>query len=394
MNIRRSLMTALAIVTATATVCGCGSLKAGSRNDDNHCALYLTTNHIFTPDEAKQISGADSFSVEPKDSSEDWERINLGWGKTSMTLSHRTGKSPSLPKQKAGMQNFAFKMVDGKMDARVFDLLQNISRVKHEVGVTVTPSLDGNAKKFIDDLAKHSRALVFKNQQFYDSAGKLYLAQDGKFDKDAAVYVSPSAVQRRERTNKHLQSKSIRVAKSLPTIEGDDEVTLRSPSDVAKRTLALWTVIYRADNGKNPPESNGKEELSPEEQAFVKDAAPSDKDKNRYLWRSESLAVLLWALGKLDELPPPDKQVQVPELGHIMSKLNSDAARKEFVESAKLRSPAEILDTRDLLYRMHWASEEQKEKGEGNLILWERHLALNWLTNYMDQDWDDVKPDT
>lgn len=393
-RIRRSLMAVLGVVIAAVAVCGCGSFQAGRGGADNQCALYLTTNHVFTADEAKQMAGADSFSVEPKDSSENWQQMNLSWGKTSLTLNHRTSKSPSMSRQKQGMQNFAYKMVDEKMDARVFDLMQTISRVKHEIGVTATPSLDGDAKEFIDNLAKSSNALVFKGQQFYDWQGKLYLADGGKFDKEAAVYVSPSAVRRRDRTNEYLQSKSIRVAKSLPPLEGDDEALLRSPAEVAKRSLALWTVIYRADNGTNPPESNGKEDFSPKEQEFVKDPSPSSRDKNHYLWRSESLAVLLWALGKLDQLPPPDKQANVQKLGEIMSNLKTDAARKEFVESAKLRSPAEILDKRDLLYRMHWAAEEDKAQGEDALILWERHLALNWLTNYMDQDWDDVKPDT
>jgi hypothetical protein len=27
-------------------------------------------------------------------------------------------------------------------------------------------------------------------------------------------------------------------------------------------------------------------------------------------------------------------------------------------------------------------------------VVYERHYALNWLTGYMDQDWDDISTDT
>jgi len=30
----------------------------------------------------------------------------------------------------------------------------------------------------------------------------------------------------------------------------------------------------------------------------------------------------------------------------------------------------------------------------GMLTLYERHYALNWLTNNLDQDWDDVQTNT
>ncbi len=49
---------------------------------------------------------------------------------------------------------------------------------------------------------------------------------------------------------------------------------------------------------------------------------------------------------------------------------------------------------------MHWACVNARVKGEavsGNLnssIVYERHYALNWLTNYGGQEWDEVETNT
>ena len=72
---------------------------------------------------------------------------------------------------------------------------------------------------------------------------------------------------------------------------------------------------------------------------------------------------------------------------------------KSFVEQARLRSQAEILDMADLYCRLHWAAIELRLQGkksdkivEG--IVRKRHRALNWLIGYMGQKWDDVSTDT
>jgi len=75
-------------------------------------------------------------------------------------------------------------------------------------------------------------------------------------------------------------------------------------------------------------------------------------------------------------------------------------SREEFTNTAQLKSKAEILDELDKTYRMNWACVDARIKGEaptGNInpsVLYERHYALNWLTRYLNQNWDNVTTDT
>ena len=73
---------------------------------------------------------------------------------------------------------------------------------------------------------------------------------------------------------------------------------------------------------------------------------------------------------------------------------------QELLDKAKLRSKNEILDEADLIYRYHWSCVDAIMKGQyppsdlSKGIVYERHYALNWLINYMDEEWDDITCDT
>ncbi|OQP45387.1 hypothetical protein A4D02_33880 [Niastella koreensis] len=73
---------------------------------------------------------------------------------------------------------------------------------------------------------------------------------------------------------------------------------------------------------------------------------------------------------------------------------------QQFRQKAKLRSKKEILYQADLILRLDWACVNAKLKNEsapGNLdsgVVFERHHSLNWLINYLNQDWDHVREDT
>ena len=74
--------------------------------------------------------------------------------------------------------------------------------------------------------------------------------------------------------------------------------------------------------------------------------------------------------------------------------------KEQFISSAKLRTPSEILDQADLIYRYHWAVVDARVNGKeppaklDPSVVMERHYALNWLIGYMNQEWDDVSTDT
>lgn len=77
-----------------------------------------------------------------------------------------------------------------------------------------------------------------------------------------------------------------------------------------------------------------------------------------------------------------------------------NAGAGSFVSSAKLRSPAELLDAADLIYRYHWAVRQAKLDGMAEPpaalvppLVEARHVALYWLIGVGD-DWDNIDTST
>jgi len=203
-------------------------------------------------------------------------------------------------------------------------------------------------------------------------------------------------------------------------VDDDDEVTVQTPQDVARRTLVLWAVELRAE-GVPKDESRGIidnldlwEYVSPQEKRFLNKETPSARECRQLVWRLESLWVLMWALGYIEDLGWPGNMCDVPKLGGLLGKFEDEPT---FVTGAKLRPTEELLDTQDLTMRIHWATRNAYLHQGGTLpedldwsgksamvpfdmstsfnVVEERHYALNWLVNYLDpKDWDHVDTST
>ncbi len=136
--------------------------------------------------------------------------------------------------------------------------------------------------------------------------------------------------------------------------------------------------------------------LTPSEKAYATAKHPTEQQKIDANWRYESLHVMLWALGFIDSLSYPDQMCNVANDVKIIHGLTAQQFRK----NAKLRTKKEILDQADLILRLDWACVDAQTKNKpapANLdkgVVFERHHSLNWLINYMKQDWDDVTTDT
>jgi len=105
---------------------------------------------------------------------------------------------------------------------------------------------------------------------------------------------------------------------------------------------------------------------------------------------------MLWALGFVDTLPFPADICDVPKIVGI---INRYTTYDSFLAASVLRSKEEILDETDLIYRYNWACVDARINNRSmdtinTGVVLERHHALNWLTTYCDQDWDDVTTDT
>ena len=98
----------------------------------------------------------------------------------------------------------------------------------------------------------------------------------------------------------------------------------------------------------------------------------------------------------MDELDLPIDEVNIADIVERLPKLMSST--KDFIESAAIRTTAEILDQSDLIYRLHWATRQAELNNDIELelnpsIVVERHYAINWVTYYGD-NWDDITTDT
>jgi hypothetical protein len=79
-------------------------------------------------------------------------------------------------------------------------------------------------------------------------------------------------------------------------------------------------------------------------------------------WKAEGLAVLAWALGRL-ELPAYDECVD-PQAACESVRFLDPAAAESLLASPKLRSPQEIKRLSDQLFALHWRLREFSLRGQ------------------------------
>jgi len=178
----------------------------------------------------------------------------------------------------------------------------------------------------------------------------------------------------------------------------------------------LWAVELRAE-GVPQPETLGLIEqldlwksVSPSEKVFLENKNPTPEECQQLVWRLESIWVLMWSLGYIEQLDWPSGMCDVPKLAGLVSPHENDPA---FVNSARLRSASEILDAQDLIMRIHWAIRDAYLHQGGMIpeyldwsrdseyvpvamsaavgVVEQRHYTLNWLVNFLDpENWDEV----
>ena len=209
--------------------------------------------------------------------------------------------------------------------------------------------------------------------------------------------------ERKSLSIKILQQLNVPVLDSLPVIEPTDEIRLRRPSDVARRLLCLMLVsdVARDSDPEDCINYLRKNslfgDLSPAERDFIDSRNVTDQARNELSWRCEAAYVLMWALGKFPELPVPRSETELDDIYIHMPPFDDDP--RTFIETATLLEKERIMDQSDLIYRMHWATRPGRTEGNGASVLdgdvvQEWHQAINWLTFYADEDWDDVPTDT
>lgn len=186
-------------------------------------------------------------------------------------------------------------------------------------------------------------------------------------------------------------------------IEKEQKSEIRSAQDIAQRILILTYLIYISNVEEDRLEiieflkkENLWDSVTGNERKLFLKKKLTRKERINISWRSEGIWVLLFTINKIEKLELPQQEI---EMDAIFNQIPDFMTKTEaFVKSAVIRSPAEILDLWDLIYRIHWAVRNVKLNNLAPLdvdssIVIERHYAINWVTN-SSLNWDDVITDT
>jgi hypothetical protein len=187
----------------------------------------------------------------------------------------------------------------------------------------------------------------------------------------------------------------------LPTAEDDASIVTRPPDEIARRCIAVELCAVKGEANDQKlidrlvADLEADSFFSPREVAFIRNLNPTHQELVDNAWGYEGVHVLLWSLGYLKVLKPPNQSCDVPAEAAIIR----DHGFKGLAAGAHPRQIGELLDMADLYYHYHWSAIElrlhgKKSEALDEEIIGERHRALNWLIRYMNQEWDVVETDT
>jgi len=306
--------------------------------------------------------------------------------------------------------------------------LRKIETLNSEFTIIQEQDEIANLKTIIANIAEELDAILFvqpdtvisksSGQHFLDKNLDLIIDTEGNCEIDVldvkinSVYfdadqneLTEDQLQRKENNEKILEEYNIKINRNLPCIESEEETTLRTPREIAQRVSALAVVNLVAFNSISPEEAteylqnyNLWDFTTENEKEFL--ANPNDDKKANESWKCEGIWVLMWALNKIETLDFPDEFCDLENIDPDNYPVGQDKDPNVFIDSIiTTRSKSEILDANDLYYRFNWACVDERINGreiEGINpgIVYERQYALNWLINYMEQDWDFITCDT
>ncbi|UII27208.1 DUF4272 domain-containing protein [Fulvivirga maritima] len=351
---------------------------------------------------------------------------------SSFQLNYRERKTPSykleeiecgLTQNLAGMVNFVQSLPAGNTEVKN-KFIYKIMSMNCEMSLMAEPEITEAFESIIRVLVQDLDGFIFaqpnhlftksETQHFLDKNFNLIIDLNGNCEIDdlevnvnAAYMDEPKEnytedqLARKSKSGEFLEEKGIAVNEHLPCVPSQETVEVRTLQEVLDRAYALLVIAAKGEGveqehlGRVVGEKNINS-FTEQEQFIYNAESLTDEQRAYATWRYESLYVLLWALGKFDDLIYPDNICNVSD---VVSSI-FQPTREEFEASVQLRTKAEILDALDMTYRMHWACVNARINGRevGGAIMpsviYERHYALNWLTHFMDQPWDEVETPT
>lgn len=207
-----------------------------------------------------------------------------------------------------------------------------------------------------------------------------------------------TATERKENTEHILRSLGITLIDQLPPLEEESAIRLRTPQEIAKRILILTYLncIVEADHLKQDvilflKKEGLWESVTAQEKAWFEKKELTEQEVTQILWRGEAIWFMLWTLHKTDTMALPVSDTNITNAIPLLPPFMQDPA--EFINTATIRSTAEILDQADLTFRLLWALREADLNSSAHElplnagVVHERYNAINWIT-LVNEQWD------
>ncbi len=297
-----------------------------------------------------------------------WKAVTVRFGEgeraAALTFLHDRDyyAGPDWPRQKAGMQGYFDRFPAGDRKPR---LMATIGSLQFALATRFEPDFDPDGDDrltVVFDIAEFLDGVLFTPSALRDAAGRILVGADGEYDEDA-VWPRVGLV--------------VEVPPRSEGGEADegDQPTPPDPDRVARRAVALTGVVARAvierevkfggasdeDAARMHARLLGwlrevgiEDELEPAEQDVI--ARPpgqlQDQEFVNAMWRVEGLAVLAWALGRLD-LPRYDELSDVDAVWDAVGFLKPDEVRS-MLAIPTVRPPAELEALRKQMLGYHW----------------------------------------
>ncbi len=391
------------------------TLYACRKDNDSGATIVETAKRLFS-DKMEQIilTDEENFCIQLKDKTEIQFHMEIDPKKTAL--------------QANGMANF-FSQALLKNETVKQAALMQIRLFNCIVGINFLVSEDVERTQELVQtfyqMAKQLGALVLHPTMcLYHSDGRLLISIDGNSDFEEYYPEASSTILDREANEQEVdrerKNRSIAILKqkNIPYMEHlkasvfEAECHIPDKAQIIQRLVCIFAASVRSEVYTSGQFENCEETaadqfaqldalyqiagcLSPEEKAYLESPDAEVSQHNKFGWRYECCAVLLWALSMI-EMQEPTEICDAAKLGSILWNHTFDS----LMESAVVRSKEEILDFQDLVLRYDWACVDARIHHKPLSILdgdivYEWHYALNWLVQADGiTQWDDVTTTT
>lgn len=202
-----------------------------------------------------------------------------------------------------------------------------------------------------------------------------------------------TALERKQQTETFFRKLGIPVYEGLPVIAEESSIRVRSVQEIAARMMILTYLNCVATQATLQTEileylkTQGLwEKASAQEKILFEKPALTEEDVNEISWRAEAIWLLLWCIHKVERLTMPKEEVDIDVLFPLLPPFMEDPA--EYLETARVRSAAELLNEADFIFRLNWTMNQAPLEGLNARIAYERYFTINWVTS-MRKEWDD-----